>query len=311
MYKKKIWQFCIVLAGLSGLFNSVIGGDKLALNHLTDAEKKVIINKATEPPFVGIYVNHKEEGVYLCKQCNTPLYRSSDKFDSQCGWPSFDDEIAGAVKRIPDKDDERTEIICATCGAHLGHVFTGEWFTDKNTRHCVNSISLIFKPKEEPTMENIAYFAGGCFWGTEFLFQELEGVLDTKVGYMGGKNENPTYKEVCSGKTGHYEAVKVTYDTDKLDYETLARYFFEIHDPTQEDGQGPDIGEQYESVIFCANEEEKQTVKQLIDQLEKKGYHVATQIKGPATFWEAEEYHQDYYKKTGKYPYCHIYTNRF
>ena len=310
MNMKKLKYFYII-ASLLSLFNSVTGGDKLILNHLTDDEKNVIINKATEPPFVGIYVNHNEEGVYLCKQCNTPLYRSTDKFDSQCGWPSFDDEIQGAVKRIPDKDGVRTEIVCATCGAHLGHVFTGEWFTDKNTRHCVNSISLIFKSKEDQKMDSVAYFAGGCFWGTEFLFQKLDGVLDTKVGYMGGKTENPTYEEVCSGKTGHYEAVKVTYDPDKLNYETLAHYFFEIHDPTQENGQGPDIGEQYKSIIFCSSEKEKKIVEKLIAQLKKKGYHVATVIKGPATFWEAEEYHQDYYKKHGTFPYCHAYTKRF
>ena len=271
---------------------------KVKYNKLTAEEERVILHKGTERPNSGKYVNSKENGIYTCKRCDAPLYKSTDKFDSHCGWPSFDDEIPGAVKRVPDADGIRTEILCANCGAHLGHVFSGEGFTSKDIRHCVNSISLNFIPAKKEKMPNAptdtAYFAGGCFWGVELLFQKAAGVVDTRVGYMGGSTKNPTYQQVCNENTGHAETIKVVFDLSKTNFENMARLFFEIHDPTQVDRQGPDVGEQYRSVIFYRNDTQKETSEKLIKILQDKGYKVVTELSKADTFWEAEDYHQDY-----------------
>ena len=280
-------------------------GEEMKYNELNSAEERVIVHRGTERPFSGKYYQNKENGTYICKRCGAPLYRSEDKFDAHCGWPSFDDEIPGAIKRVPDADGRRTEIICNNCGAHLGHVFTGEKMTGKDIRHCVNSISLNFIPAQEKVQTKKAYFAGGCFWGTEYLFQNAEGVISSRVGYMGGRKQDPTYREVCGGSTGHTEAIEVVYDPAETTYEKLARLFFEIHDPTQVNRQGPDIGEQYRSAIFYLDEEQKQTAEKLIRILGEKGYEIATELTPAGTFWEAEEYHQDYYRNRGGSPYCH------
>lgn len=282
------------------------GEEKMTFNKLTPAEEKVIIQKGTERPFTGQYYNFSEKGTFTCKRCDAPLYRSTDKFDSGCGWPSFDAEIPGAVKRIPDQDGRRTEIICANCGAHLGHVFIGENFTAKNTRHCVNSISLNFIPADATPKTELAIYAAGCFWGVEHYFKQAPGVLATRVGYTGGQTVNPTYKQVCSGKTGHKEAIEVTYDPTKTTYEELTKLYFEIHNFTQTDGQGPDRGEQYLSFIFYRNASQKQIAENLKALLIQKGFKVATTIEEAGVFYPAEEYHQDYYTKTGKTPYCHF-----
>jgi len=284
---------------------------KMTFNKLTPDEERVILRKGTERPFTGKYLKNSGEGTYVCKQCDAPLYRSSDKFESGCGWPAFDDEIPGAVKRTPDADGVRTEITCARCGGHLGHIFEGEGLTSKNVRHCVNSISLDFVPVTEKVTTEKAYFAGGCFWGTEHFLKEVAGVISTSVGYMGGHTSDPTYQDVCDKGTGHAEVVEIVYDPDKTSFEDLARLFFEIHDPTQKDRQGPDIGDQYRSAIFYVDDGQKSIAEKLIRILEDKGYDVVTELTRADTFWKAEDYHQDYYERTGGSPYCHAYQKRF
>lgn len=279
-------------------------------NTLNKAEEYVIIHKGTEKPFTGKYLHNKVSGTYTCKHCDSPLYYSKDKFDSECGWPSFDDEIPGAVKRIPDKDGRRTEILCANCNAHLGHVFLNEGFTQKNTRHCVNSISLKFIPDKNAKLET-AYFASGCFWGTEFYFMKAKGVLETTVGFMGGTLENPSYEDVCSKESGHLEVTKVVFDHNETNYTELVKLFFETHDFTQTNGQGPDIGPQYLSCIFYTTDEQKKIATKYINKLSEKGYKVATMLKISSQFWEAEDYHQEYYKYKGTSPYCHQYKKIF
>lgn len=309
--KQLIYILCIALMSIScAQSQNKPKQENMKYNQLTPEEERVILHKGTEAPYTGEYTNNKRSGTYVCKRCNAPLYKSSDKFDSHCGWPSFDDEIKGAVKRVPDADGRRTEIICANCGAHLGHVFLDEGFTAKETRHCVNSISLKFIPEENKMIKK-AYFASGCFWGTEYYFMKAAGIAHTAVGFMGGHVDHPTYEQVCQKNTGHLETTEVEYDTSKTSYEELVKLFFETHDFTQTNGQGPDIGPQYLSCIFYSDEAEKEIAQKYISILQSKGYKVATMLKPISTFWKAEDYHQQYYEHKGTTPYCHVYKKIF
>jgi peptide methionine sulfoxide reductase msrA/msrB len=276
----------------------------MEFNKLTPEEERIIVHKGTEAPFSGKYVNHKADGTYHCKRCDAALFTSASKFESHCGWPSFDDQVEKSVKMVLDADGRRTEIVCAQCGGHLGHVFYGEGFTNKDTRYCVNSLSLQFESEGEQM--DTAYFAAGCFWGVEYYLQKAKGVISAESGYMGGHMDNPTYDEVCTGRSGHAETVRVIFDTKTTDFSTLVKLFFEIHDFTQVNRQGPDVGTQYRSAIFYKNIQQKEQADEIITLLKHKGYKVATSLETASKFFLAESYHQNYYFKKGGVPYCHM-----
>lgn len=277
---------------------------------LSAQEERVIVACGTEPPFSGEFWNHHEAGSYACRRCGALLFPSTAKFDSGTGWPSFDACYPGAVQTRTDPDGQRTEIVCANCAGHLGHLFTGEKMTPLNTRHCVNSLSLRFVPQQE-VRTGRAIFAGGCFWGVEHHFRQVPGVWRAISGYTGGEVDMPTYEEVCEGDTGHAEAVEVIYDPARVSYEELAKLFFEIHDPTQLNRQGPDVGLQYRSEVFCTSPVQKQIAQNLIGRLKAKGLPVVTRVTDAAVFWPAEEYHQRYFARTGRTPQCHTRIPRF
>jgi peptide methionine sulfoxide reductase msrA/msrB len=282
-----------------------------------DPETYRITQKAgTEPPFCGTLLDNKKDGVYCCVVCGLPLFSSEHKFTSGTGWPSFYREFdPDHVRRVEDRSHGmiRTEIECSRCGAHLGHVFpdgpppTGE-------RHCLNSASLVFHQKgtelpleSRPVKTETAYFAGGCFWGIEHYFQQGPGVIDAESGYMQGRTENPTYKQVCYENTGHAETVKVVYDPARISYRRLLEAFFDMHDPTQLNRQGPDLGEQYRSGIWCTSEEQRKEAEAFIRELAASGRFtrpIVTQVESARKFYPAEEYHQDYIVKTGRA--CHV-----
>ena len=167
------------------------------------------------------------------------------------------------------------------------------------------------KITEIPENAKYAYFSSGCFWGTEYWFEKSNGVISVVSGYAGGHKANPTYREVCTGLTGHLETVRVCYDPEKTTYEELVKLFFETHDFTQKNGQGPDIGSQYLSAIFYQNDEEKEIAEKYVAMLRERNFDVATTIREFKNFYEAEDYHQDYYTKKGSMPYCHFYTKLF
>jgi peptide methionine sulfoxide reductase msrA/msrB len=274
---------------------------------LTPEQDLVSRQCVTELPFSGKFNNHFEKGTYVCAACKAPLFRWDTKYDHGTGWPSFTSPISDeGIEYLEDRSFSmiRTEVRCAACGAHLGHVFN-DGPAPPFEHYCINSASLDFIPGEKASASKpeTAVFAAGCFWGVEYKFREIKGVKDTEVGYTGGMTENPDYGQVCTDRTGHVEAVRVTFDPTIIPYEDLVRFFFTIHDPTQVNRQGPDVGTQYRSMIFTSDEAQKKTAQRVMDELRASGRFtkpIATGIVPASKFTRAEEYHQRYYEKNKK-----------
>jgi peptide methionine sulfoxide reductase msrA/msrB len=292
---------------------------------LAPLQYRVLREKVTEPAFSGALNNHYEKGIYVCAACGTPLFSSEAKYDSGSGWPSFLvplDETKLEFLKDTSFLMDRIEVRCAVCGSHLGHLFDdgpGPTFE----HYCINSAAMNFRssaqdektddkaagpPSANPKattspQEERATFAAGCFWGVEYKFSRLKGVLSTRVGYAGGTTVDPTYAQVCSDRTGHAEAVEVRFDPTQTNYEELVRFFFSIHDPTEVDRQGPDVGTQYRSVVFYQGQNQKMIAEKVLNELRASGRYdkpIATGLVPAGTFYPAEAYHQKYYEKNRK-----------
>jgi peptide methionine sulfoxide reductase msrA/msrB len=280
---------------------------------LTPEQFDVMRKCGTERPFTGKYNDFWDKGVYICAGCGTPLFRSEMKYEHGTGWPSFTTPVD--EKNLEYRDDysllaKRIEVRCAHCGAHLGHVFD-DGPEPTFLHYCINSAALDFKPEAAAEARGpeaaeakteTATFAAGCFWGVEHKMGQLPGVVSTIVGYTGGKTVDPTYEEVCTDRTGHAEAVQVTFDRGRLSYADLVRHFFSIHDPTQVNRQGPDRGTQYRSAIFYHGEAQREAAEKVINELAGSGRYkkrLATELVPASAFYKAEDHHQKYFEKHG------------
>ncbi len=289
---------------------------KPLLEKLDEETIRITQNAGTEQPFCGTLLDNKKEGFYACVVCGLPLFSSEHKFTSGTGWPSFFSPFAPehvSTKTDNSLDLQRTEILCTRCDAHLGHIFEdGPKPTGK--RFCLNSVSLHFYEEgavlpdySKPVETETAYFAGGCFWGVEHWFQKGEGVINVESGYMQGSTKDPTYKEVCSGVTGHAETAKVTFDPTIISYKELLEAFFKMHNPTEVNRQGPDVGTQYRSGVWTTSDTQQKIAKEFIEALNASEIFntpIATEIEPAMKFYLAEEGHQDYIENTGRT--CHV-----
>ncbi|HSI86006.1 MAG: bifunctional methionine sulfoxide reductase B/A protein [Candidatus Methylacidiphilales bacterium] len=288
---------------------------------LTEEQYKIARGRGTERAFCGVFYDNHKEGVYTCICCDLPLFQSNAKFDSGTGWPSFFQPVAKEnIAEIPDNTYgmSRVEILCKRCDAHLGHVFD-DGPKPTGLRYCLNSGAMAFKEtkvaapaassEKKSERREKAIFAAGCFWGVEATFREQKGVTSTRVGYSGGVTKNPTYRDVCSHNTKHAEVVEVEYDPSVITYAQLLKVFYDNHDPTTKDRQGPDYGDQYRSAIFFVTPEQEKEAKEYTEKLSKNGSYrapIVTEITKASEFYEAEDYHQQYLEKRGQAK-CHVY----
>ncbi len=244
-------------------------------------------------------------GLYACVCCETLLFDAAEKFDSGTGWPSFTQPYEdNVISYHKDKSHGmyRIETRCNVCDAHLGHIFQ-DGPPPSGLRYCINAVAL----KKIDLELRKATIGGGCFWCTEALFQRLDGVVKVESGYAGGKTHNPTYREVCSGLTGHAEVIEITYDPNFITYRILVALHFLTHNPTTLNKQGADKGTQYRSIIFYRNEEEKQIAFEEMDVAQQQfDDMIVTEIRPFEVFYKAEEHHQNYYNDHSEQPYCQI-----
>ena len=239
-----------------------------------------------------------QHGQFVCRGCGQALFSAEHQFESHCGWPAFDAANEGAITEQDDPDGRRVEVICSRCQGHLGHVFRGERLTKSNRRYCINGSVLLWAEGYTGRQLSCIIVGAGCFWGVQARFDALEGVFHTAVGYTGGHLGQPSYHQVCSGRSGHTEAVQIFFDAEIISFSTLMDVFFGCHTPTQIDGQGPDIGHQYMSRLFVFDVEQRQAAHDAIERWQVSlKQPIVTEICDATVFWQAEDYHQHYLRK--------------